>query len=130
MYKIEKQSYGYQLTFEGFIKSDEMQKWVEESKKALIGVANGFGVLIDMRSLKALPPDSQEYMQHGQKLYKDKGMARSCVVVSSQVTLMQFQRIAKETGIYEWERYVNASATADWEKVAIGWIDKSIDPDK
>jgi hypothetical protein len=43
---------------------------------------------------------------------------------------MQFRRIGKETGIYEWERYIDASSVADWEKIGIDWLSKGIDPDK
>ncbi len=43
---------------------------------------------------------------------------------------MQFKRIAKETGIYEWERYINASATPNWEQAGADWLTKAADPDK
>ena len=129
MYKIEKENFGYKLTFKGFIKKDEMLEWVEESKRAVAGAPKDFGVLIDMRELKPLPDDSQLHMQEGQKLYKTKGMLRSAVVVNGAATKMQFKRIAKETGIYDWERYINAATSTDWEKAAVGWISSGIDPD-
>jgi hypothetical protein len=37
MYKIEKKSYGFKITFSDIIDAKEMQKWVDESKKALFG---------------------------------------------------------------------------------------------
>ncbi|MGB9500437.1 MAG: hypothetical protein ACKVE4_12015 [Dissulfuribacterales bacterium] len=43
---------------------------------------------------------------------------------------MQFQCIGKETGIYEWERYIDVSSSPDWERIAVDWISKGIDPDK
>jgi len=88
-----------------------------------------FGVFIDMRTLKPILPDTQEFMQQGQKMYKLKGMKRSVVILHSSITTMQFQRIAKETGIYEWERYIDASKTANWEKIGIDWIKSGVDPD-
>ncbi|OEU57610.1 MAG: hypothetical protein BA871_10695 [Desulfuromonadales bacterium C00003096] len=69
-------------------------------------------------------------MQDGQKLYKEKGMVRSVVILDNVITKMQFRRIGKETGIYEWERYIDASSVADWEKIGIDWLSKGIDPDK
>ena len=45
-------------------------------------------------------------MQEGQKLFKNAGMERSVVILSTAMVTMQFKRIAKETGIYEWERYI------------------------
>ena len=102
MYKIEKPSYGFKLTFDGAVNADEMNQWVEESKKAIVGAKKDFGVLVDMRGLKPLGADAQAAMQEGQKLYKGAGMARSAVIVNSAITKMQFTRIAKETGIIEW----------------------------
>ena len=130
MYKIERQDYGFKLTFADFIKADEMRQWVEESKKALAGAPPAFGIFVDMRDLKPLPQDAQAAMQDGQKLYKQKGMQRSVVILNSTILTMQFKRIAKETGIYDWERYIDASSVPNWEKVALDWIKNEIDPDK
>lgn len=125
MYKIEKKPYGFKLTFSDMIDADEMTKWVKESKAALANVSGSFGVLVDMKSLKPLSPDAQAPMQEGQKLYKQKGMERSAVLLENVMIKMQFTRIAKETGIYEWERYVVGS-----EQTALDWIEKGVDPDK
>ena len=84
-----------------------------------------------MRTLKPLPQDAHLYMQKGQKLYKEKGMKKSVIILlNSAITKLQFQKIAKETGIYEWERYIDASSVSDWEKVGINWLINDIDPDK
>ncbi|MCK5521063.1 MAG: hypothetical protein KAI81_08115 [Candidatus Marinimicrobia bacterium] len=129
MYKVEKKPYGYKLLFDGFIAADEMEKWVEESKNQLTSASKEFGIFVDMRGLKPLPADAQTIMQGGQKLYKQKGMLRSVVIVSNAITKMQFQRIGKETGIYNWERYIDSSATPNWETVGVDWVSKGIDPD-
>ncbi|GAB1429901.1 hypothetical protein MASR2M18_07340 [Ignavibacteria bacterium] len=130
MYKIEKTGYGFKLTFADFINAEEMKKWVEDSKKALLTTSSGFHIFVDMRTLKPLPADAQQYMQEGQKLYKQKGMTRSAVILASSVTKMQFKRIAQETGIYQWERYIDASSVPAWEKVGVDWLKSGIDPDK
>ncbi len=130
MYKIEKTGYGFKLTFADFINAEEMKKWVEDSKKALLTTSSGFHIFVNMRTLKPLPADAQQYMQEGQKLYKQKGMTRSAVILASSVTKMQFKRIAQETGIYQWERYIDASSVPAWEKVGVDWLKSGIDPDK
>lgn len=130
MYKIEKKPYGYKLTFGDFIKTDEMKNWVDESRKALVSAPKEFGIFVDMRTLKPLPDEAQKHMQEGQKLYKEKGMQRSVVILNSAITKMQFQRIAKETGIDQWERYIDASSKPNWEDIGVHWISKGIDPDK
>ncbi len=130
VYSIERTSYGYKLTFGGILTAEEMKAWVEDSKKKLLAPPPKFGVVVDMREIKPLPKDAQPHMEEGQKLYKEKGMARSAVILKNAITKMQFQRIGKETGIYEWERYIDASSVPDWEKVAVSWVVDGVDPDK
>ena len=66
MYKIERRTSGYLLTFGGAISKDEMQKWVNESRAALAKeTASSFGVIIDMRTLAPLPADAQALMVEG-----------------------------------------------------------------
>jgi hypothetical protein len=43
---------------------------------------------------------------------------------------MYAKRFAKETGIYEWERYLNARGDTSWKQKALDWVVKGIDPDK
>ncbi|UXX78987.1 hypothetical protein N7E81_16660 [Reichenbachiella carrageenanivorans] len=128
MYKIEQKSYGYYLTFSGFIKQEEMQEWYEESLELLEKSPENFGLFADLREMKPLPAESQRIMEEGQMNYKRKGMERSVVVLSSAISTMQFKRIAKTTGIDEWERYIDASSNGNWEAIGISWIKDGIDP--
>jgi hypothetical protein len=130
MYKIEKKEYGFRLTFGGVISANEMFKWVNESQTTLSDAPNKFGIFVDMRDLKPLTPDAAGVMQEGQKLYKDKGMERSVVILSNSMVTMQFKRIAKDSGIYKWERYIDASAIPGWETAGEEWIRNGIDPDR
>ncbi|MFH2020302.1 MAG: hypothetical protein ABIJ34_02745 [archaeon] len=130
MYKIEKTDYGYKLIFGDFMQKEELEKWVSDSKSTLLKQTGKFSVLIDMRTLKPLPADAQPVMQEGQKLYKTKGMERSCVILANSIITLQFQRIAKETGIYAFERYIDASKNANWLDKALRWLKNAEDPDK
>jgi len=130
MHNISKQKYGYQLTFGGAIDLAEITRWREESRAALTGAPKSFGVLIDMRSLGpgGLRPDAQPVMVEGQDLYRKAGMVRSCVILQSATVTMQFQRIAKESGINSYERYINAAAHPDWQAKAVAWIEDKVEP--
>ncbi|MBI5091729.1 MAG: hypothetical protein HZB26_04700 [Candidatus Hydrogenedentes bacterium] len=130
MYKIEKKSSGYLLTFGGFIDAAEMQRWLDESKQVLTTAQAPYGVIVDMRTLKPLAPDVQTIMVTGQGLYKEKGMQRSAVVLNDAVTTIQFKRLAQQSGIYAFERYIDASATPEWAKVAVAWVRDAVDCDK
>ena len=46
------------------------------------------------------------------------------------VVTLQFKRLARESGIYAWERYFDASKLTNWERVAEDWIIQGTDPDK
>lgn len=129
MYKIDKTSFGSRLTFGDSIAKSEMENWLKDSITAVASAPANFQVLIDMRTLKPLSPDAQEVMQEGQKLYKQKGMERSCVILDNAIITMQFKRIAQQTGIYAFERYINASQFSDWESKAVAWLEKGTDPD-
>jgi hypothetical protein len=41
---------------------------------------------------------------------------------------MQFERIARESGIHSFERYINAAATPDWRNTAVAWLEHAADP--
>jgi hypothetical protein len=130
MHNIAKQNYGYQLTFGGNIDLDEIKRWREKSRAALVGAPKTFGVLIDMRSLGpgGLRPEAQPVMVDGQEMYRKAGMVRSCVILQSATVTMQFQRLAKESGIDSYERYINAAAHPDWQTKAIAWIENKVEP--
>ncbi len=130
MYKIEKRNFGFRLTFAGQVLVNEMEKWRQESERALVGQRAPFGVFVDMRKLTPLFPDAQQRMIAGQKLFKDAGMVRSAVIVEDQITMMQFVRLAKQSGIYAWERYISAAKTPNWEAAGLIWLANGADPDE
>ena len=57
-------------------------------------------------------------------------MVRSAVILSSPVIAAQFRRIGGETGIGQWERYIDASTEPDWEEVGMNWLLHAIEPDE
>lgn len=129
MYAIGKTGYGYKLTFGEFIQAPEMQKWHDEMISKLPKLPSKFGIVVDMRTLKPLAQDAQEIMIKGQKACKMAGMERSCVVLDNAITTTQFKRLGKESGIYTFERYIDASANIGWEQAAVAWVVKAEDPD-
>lgn len=128
MYKISKETYGYKLLFNGYIEKDEMQSWVDESRSVLASQQGSFHVFVDMRNLDTLPSDAKVVMEQGQALYKNGGMIRSVVIVNKPITKMQFQAIAKKTGIDQWERYISSEETPDWERKGTGWLQHETEP--
>jgi hypothetical protein len=129
MYKIERKLSGYLLTFVGNITPDEMRQWLGEARTALASAASSFCVIVDMRILAPLLPEAQAFMVQGQQLFKGKGMTRSSVIVNNAVTASQFKRLAKDSGIYAWERYFDGTMPGCLD-AAIAWGKDGKDPDR
>jgi hypothetical protein len=129
VYAIEKLQLGYKLVFEGSITPREMQQWLDDSILALREPPSSFGLLIDMRALQPMTLDSQRLMSMGHCLYQRRGLRRSAVVVQNAGTRLKFEQLAKESGAYQWERYISAEDTPDWEARGWAWIRGEFDPD-
>ena len=129
MYTIEQTVFGFQITFAGKMDEGELREWAADSRERLQDSLDEFGVLVDMRDLKLLSDDEQRVMRDGQQHYQDAGMVRSSVILDSAILTLQFRRLARESGIYEWERYINAGTTDDWHQQAVDWLVDGIDPD-
>jgi hypothetical protein len=130
MYKIERRVGGFSLTFGGTVTLEELNQWLKESEEALASGNGPFGVIVDLRTLKPVPPDAQALLVQGQGLYKRAGMQRSAVILDSPLMTMQAKRLSKGSGIYAFERYIDASSDPDWEKHAVAWVKSGIDPDQ
>ena len=128
VYRIERKEWGFHLTFEAFVPKAMMEAWVEESIPALDDVPPKFWVFVDLSRMAPVTQDTREVMIRGQQLYQDAGMVRSAVVVDSVATVMQFRRIAEESGIYQWERYFDAQ-DPDHETSAMRWLRDAHDPE-
>jgi hypothetical protein len=128
MYDIERTDFGYELTFGGQMDREELLEWRAESEETVANTPGSFGTLVNMRDLDTLDDDAQEVMVETQHDYREWGMERSAVLVDSATTKLQFRRLAKESGIYEWERYVDTETFDNPRSVALSWIRDGDDP--
>jgi hypothetical protein len=128
VYKIEKNDLGFHLTFGGDMTKAELEKWYEDSEQVLPWQPVPFGVIIDMRTLAPLPAEAQQVMVRGQAMYRSRGMQRSCVILDDAITTIQFMRLAKRSGIFKGERYIDASAHKDWLQQARNWVEHAVTP--
>ena len=132
MHRIEETKYGYKLVLEGFLQRDEVGQLLETMKAKIKPREKGqkFPLLLDMRKSNAFPSDARELLKQCLLFCKDSGMERNAVILSTAIATLQARRIAKETGIDRWARYIDASSRpTDWEKVAVDWLTLGVDPD-
>lgn len=122
--------YGFRVHAPGYITPAEARAWFEDLK-ARVQALEGkpFGLMVDSRTQKANPPDTQELIKESMVWLRSHGMVRSVVVLDSTVALIQILRLAKATGVYAYERYMDALKDPEWEAKAVGWIQDGIDPD-
>ena len=128
MYKIEKTDYGFRLEYEGFIQADEMSQWLEDCKKVLEDVSGEFTVMVDMRKMKTLPPDSKAILEEGQRYFISKGGVGSAVIACDLITTEQQRNIALKSGVSDTEVYIDGSQP-DWEQKALDWLVNKIRPE-
>jgi len=119
--------YGYTSKFTGMLSLEEANDWFDDVKKTIAGKSS-FGQLIDLRGQKAQSPETNQVVQDAMAYVIEHGMKRSSVVLSSTVMKMQIQRLAKEVGMYAYERYFDPS-DEQWETKALAWIVDGTDPD-
>jgi hypothetical protein len=129
LYKIEKRPCGLLLTFSGTIGKAEMTCWLIESERQLVNMCGTFGVILDARKLALLNGEAQALMVEGQAMYKKKGMIRSAVAVANPMVTRQLKRLAEQSGIDAFERYVDTHECWDWAGVAVAWVRDGMDPD-
>ena len=129
MHRIEETSYGFRLTLEGFLQRDEAGELLAAMKSTVRPRNGGFAVLLDMRHSRAFPAEAQELIKEALVYCKDAGLERNAVVLNSAIAALQARRLARETGIEDDIRYIDAASEPEWERVAIDWLPAGIDPD-
>jgi hypothetical protein len=122
--------YGVRIHAPGYITPAEARAWFADLKPRVLAFGGKpFGLLADARTQKANPPETQELVKESMVWLRSHGMERSVVVLDSTVALIQILRLAKSSGVYAYERYLDASKEPDWERRSLDWIVRAIDPD-
>ncbi|MCA1960814.1 MAG: hypothetical protein LDL33_08455 [Desulfomonile sp.] len=129
MYKIEKTDYGMKFTFSGFIDEQQVRNWGREVWEMAKSLPKGFCLLMDMRGMQPLPREAWQMMEKAQEKAIKAGMKRAVQILDDPITIMQFKRFARHTGIADRERQIDVTTVPDWEKVAMDWLISGIDPD-
>jgi hypothetical protein len=129
MHRIEQTQYGYKLVFEGFLQKQDLSTLLDDMKQTIRSRGRKFPVLLDMRHSRAFPADAQVILKEAILFFKQVGMERNAVVLNSAIATLQARRLGRETGIDATSRYIDASTEQEWEKVAIDWLVRAVDPE-
>jgi len=127
---MKKENYGVWIRFDGYISLPEMTQFCEEYKKLRGQCAKTSGTLSDLRDAKPFPQDVQSLVVELEEWANSRFSGRDALVVASTVMAVQLERLAKESGRYEFQRAIDASKVENWEQVARDWVVDGVDPDK
>lgn len=127
MYRIEEQRFGFLITFSGLVEESEAAEWYRESEMRLSSHEHKpFCVIVDMRAVEAVSPGMKSIIIDGQKLYQEKGMHRSVVIVDDTIIMKQLKQAAKTSGIHKNEQYIDVRRRANWVNAALLWIREGV----
>jgi hypothetical protein len=129
MHAIVCRPFGYQVLLAGHVDAVEMSRWLDSAHQALVTAQREFGLILDLRGLAPLAPDARRILARGLQLYQQRGMHRSAVIVLGNSVKNEFTRLARESGIYHWERYLSSEERPDWLALAEAWVRQGVDPD-
>lgn len=131
MYKIERKTSGYLLIFRGDLDLETTKEWYAECRKILVeDERDSFGVIVDWRDFGIIKPKAQPLMKEAQEYWRDHGMERSAVIIDDPIKKLNLSRVARQSGHYEWERFIDCTHDENWFETAKKWVVEGIDPDK
>lgn len=128
MIRLEKTPYGLRTTAPGFLTVQETQAWLAELKVLSAEMPGPFAMLVDIRTQPAQAPAVTALIQEAMVWLKAHGMQRSAVVLDNPLAHMQITRLARSTGVYAHERYLDASSEPEWEAKALAWLTEGREP--
>jgi hypothetical protein len=126
--KVEETSYGYKVMFGGGLLVRDAAGALLSEIKSVIRPGSAFALMVDMRESRAFPAEAQETLKLAILYLRDAGMERNACILSSTIATLQARRLGRETGVDETSRYIDASAEPDWERIALDWLLRAIDP--
>ncbi len=125
--------YGIRWHTQGFLDIETAQEWFAtymSKRNEFVKQGRQWSQYVDLRGYKASSPEAQELITKVMEAFLTSGGLRSAVILDSTVATLQIKRLAIDTGIYAFERYISAQSNPDFEKQALAWLVDGIDPDK
>lgn len=129
MFQVEEKPYGFQVTFEGFLQGEDVERFGGQMAKAVERQSGDFAVLVDLREMRTFPQEAQQKLMEVILYCRERGMNRNAVVVNSAITKIQANRLAKETQVED-IRFIDAAQVDDWQKAAEDWLVKGTEPER
>ena len=127
MHSIEERPYGFKVSFEGFLKGEDIARFSEQMQRSLPPGQQEFAVLVDLRETRTFPPEAQAELMKIISFCHERGMNRNVIVVNSAITKIQANRLARESGVGD-IRFIDAAHDPHWERTAEDWLVRGKEP--
>ncbi|AKJ08310.1 hypothetical protein ATI61_12528 [Archangium gephyra] len=118
MYRIDvdKQNALIELVLDGLIRPDEMTRFVEELRAATLSLAGrDIRIKADMRTFRPSAPPVAEMLRDVQQFGIQNGVKRVAEMVESQLSALQLNRVARESGTDKiLRRFTDDQAARRW----------------
>lgn len=121
-------TYGYRTEISAPLQAADVKMWTEEIRSVVRG-RPAFSQLVDIRNNTARDEDTTRMIEETMQWVRANGLQRSAVIVASPTLKMQVQRLARNTGVDTYERYLDAASDPQWEQKALAWLERGVDPD-
>ncbi|WP_224247722.1 STAS/SEC14 domain-containing protein [Hyalangium gracile] len=114
--QIDKTNAIVDFILDGYIRVDEMQKFVAELKNATMSLTGrDIKIKADVRTFKPASPEAAEMIRQVQEFGLRSGVKRVAELVESQIVALQLNRVARESGTDKvLRRFWEDSAARHW----------------
>lgn len=129
MYTLTVREFGLFVCLKGCFTPETMEHYFEELKQLILRSGRArFSVLADIRLLLPLDEQSIQILQQIHHFLKAQGMMRSVTILQHPITAEQVVRLTKESGIIEWQRFIDAKMYPGWQRFSFQWLLEGIEP--
>lgn len=88
-----------EFILDGYVRVEEMQRFVEELKAATAALAGrDIKIKADLRTFRPASPEAAEMIRRVQEYGLQTGVVRVAEMVDSQIVALQLNRVARESG--------------------------------
>lgn len=129
MHEVKETEYGLYVEVTGLVSLDQSIVIMAEMRQIFESRETGICVFANLQKMDLLTEETQAVLLKIQRHCVNSGVKRVAVILGNATVAHQFKRLSLESGIYDYERYLDASSDPDWETKGLKWITEGIDPD-
>ena len=128
MYKIEKKSFGFQITQVGSFSLEEVERYSSDVMATLARHNGKFSLLIDSRELVLPTPDVLKVFSKLHETVWQMSCERAAIVVESPVAKGMVIQACSTHDNSSNDRIIDARMFPNWQVIAAAWASDAVEP--